>query len=96
MLNYSYNTNAMEIEESENEIDVEFRIRIIEDTPHVENIKRVREHFEDNEVYTDVLFYVYPNHEYIIHVRKDYYTAFIAELFKNQLIQSVEWDTRQE
>ncbi len=91
MLTYRYNTKAIEISESENETDIEFRIRIFEESFYVDHIKQIRHHFEDNEVLTDVLFYVYPNHEYTIHVRKDYYVAFVAELFKHHLLESVEW-----
>lgn len=93
MLIYRYDPQLMEMTESESESDFEFRIKMLKKSPYVENLKRVRDFFEDNEVYTDVLFYAYPNQEYIIHVRKDYYTDFILELFKRKLIQSVEWTT---
>lgn len=91
MLTYRYDTQALEIVESENESDIEFRIRMPEKSPYVESLKRVRDFFESNEVYTDVLFYAYPNQEYIVNVRKDYYTDFILEMFKQKLLKSVEW-----
>jgi hypothetical protein len=91
VLKYRYDPQELSIEEIENDADVEFKIRILEDKPHVEGMRQIHRYFEENEVYTDVLFYVYPNHEYTVRVRKDYYTDFIAELFKRKLLKSVEW-----
>ncbi|WP_274364349.1 hypothetical protein [Paenibacillus thermotolerans] len=91
MLIYRYDTQAMKIAETESESDIEFRFILPENSPHIEGLKQVRDFFENNEVYTDVLFYAFPNHEYIANVRKDYYTDFILALFKRKLVQSVEW-----
>lgn len=58
----------------------------------MDKIKQVKKLFEDNEVYTDVLFYAYGNHEYRVIVRRDYYTDFVLALMKHhRLLQSVEW-----
>ena len=53
--------------------------------------KPLKMFFEDDDVYTDVLFYAYPNQVYSAVVRTDYYTDFILQLMKHQLIQCVEW-----
>jgi hypothetical protein len=42
-------------------------------------------------VYTDVLFYAYPDQTYKVIVRRDYYVEFVLELMKHKLLQSVEW-----
>ncbi|CAI6082950.1 hypothetical protein [Cohnella sp. JJ-181] len=92
MLNYGYDEAALRISESANENDVEFRIVLAADDPSIiAGLKRVRQEFDENRVYTDVLFYHYPDHEYKIIVRKDYYVDFVLELMKQRLLQSVEW-----
>ncbi|MDI4649300.1 hypothetical protein [Cohnella hashimotonis] len=92
MLKYRFDETALRIEESANENDVEFRIAIVSDhSPMLEGLKRVRQEFDENRVYTDVLFYHYPNHEYKVIVRKDYYVDFVLELMKQRVLRSVEW-----
>jgi hypothetical protein len=70
---------------------MEFRISILQENPYLEGMKQVQRKFEDDRVYTDALFYLYPNHEYRVIVRKDYYIDFVLELMKHRLLQSVEW-----
>ncbi|WP_155971105.1 hypothetical protein [Paenibacillus sp. Soil522] len=70
---------------------MEFRIHILQEEPYLDRIKKVQRVFEDNQVYTDVLFYIYANHEYRVIVRRDYYYDFILELMKQHLLQSVKW-----
>lgn len=92
MLNYRFDEAALQISESANENDVEFRIVLATDDPSIlAGLKRVRQEFDENRVYTDVLFYHYPNHEYKIIVRKDYYVDFVLELMKQRLLKSVAW-----
>lgn len=92
MLNYSYDEAALRIVESANENDVEFRIVLANGDPSLpESLKRVRQEFDENRVYTDVLFYHYPNHEYKVIVRKDYYVDFVLELMKQRVLRRVEW-----
>jgi hypothetical protein len=91
VLKYRYEPQELSIAESENDTDVEFKIRILKEKSHVESMRKIHRYFEENEVYTDVLFYIYPNHEFTVRVRRDYYTDFIAELFKHKLLKSVEW-----
>ncbi|WP_217596708.1 hypothetical protein [Cohnella sp. GbtcB17] len=92
MLNYSYDEAALRIGESANENDVEFHIALSTDDPSIlAGLKRVRQEFDENRVYTDVLFYHYPNHEYKVIVRKDYYVDFVLELMKQRVLRSVEW-----
>ncbi|MDG0793983.1 hypothetical protein OMP38_26540 [Cohnella ginsengisoli] len=92
MLNYRFDETALQIGESANENDVEFRIVLATDDPSIAaGLKRVRQEFDENRVYTDVLFYHYPNHEYKVIVRKDYYVDFVLELMKQRLLKSVAW-----
>lgn len=96
MLAYRFDESKMRLTELENDSDVEFRIFLLSGDPAlVEGMKRVRQFFDENEVYTDVLFYQYPDREYKAIVRKDYYTDFILELMKRQLLLSVAWEDGQ-
>ncbi|MFC3802298.1 hypothetical protein [Cohnella sp. GCM10012308] len=92
MLSYRFDESILRISESANENDVEFRIDLVTDEPSaLAGLQRVRQAFDENRVYTDVLFYHYPDREYKVIVRKDYYTDFVLELMKQRLLQSVEW-----
>jgi hypothetical protein len=91
MLTYCFDENVIRISETANNDDTEFRIRIIQERPYLEAMKEVQKEFEHNRVYTDVLFYLYPNHEFHAIVRKDYYAEFVLELMKHRLLQKVEW-----
>lgn len=92
MLNYSFDEAVLRISESVNENDVEFNIVLLTDEPSLlEGLKRVQQEFDQDRVYTDVLFYHYPHHEYKVIVRKDYYVDFVLELMKQRLLQRVEW-----
>lgn len=91
MLKYEYDHNVIQVNEIENGNDVEFRIHILQEKPYLDRIKKVQNEFEENSVYTDVLFYIYANHEYRVIVRRDYYDDFVLELMKQRLLQSVKW-----
>lgn len=91
MLKYSYNLNVIQIKEVPNGDDCEFQIKILQESPYLEGIKNVQRVFEENKVYTDVLFYAYENHRYKIIVRKDYYVPFMLELMKQRLLTKLEW-----
>lgn len=51
----------------------------------------MRNFFDENDVYTDVLFYAYANHKFQVIVRQDYYNDFVIELMRHHLLQSIEW-----
>lgn len=91
MLTYHFDSNTIDISEVENNEDYEFKISLKEPTAHYSNLKEVHHFFEDNKIYTDVLFYVYDKHEYKVVVRKDYYIDFVLTLMKFQLLQQVKW-----
>jgi hypothetical protein len=91
MIDYRYDDQSIRIIEVVNMEDMEFKIQIIGEGAYVEGIKQVKAFFDDNRVYTDVLFYAYNNREYRVIVRKDYYVDFILSMFKHRLLKSVEW-----
>ncbi|MCL6457014.1 MAG: hypothetical protein K6T85_03320 [Gorillibacterium sp.] len=90
-LTYRFNREQIHILETVNGFDTEFEIKILEDGPLVAGIKEIEKVFEDNRVYTDVMFYVYEHHHYKVIVRKDYYDQFILALMQYRLLLSVEW-----
>ncbi|WP_410770894.1 hypothetical protein [Fontibacillus sp. BL9] len=91
MLTYQFNPDVVQIKEIDNEKDVEFEIRVLNEDALVHELRQIRKWFENNDVHTDVLFYGYPNHTFKVIVRRDYYVEFILELMKHRLLQSVEW-----
>ncbi|MDF2715784.1 MAG: hypothetical protein K0R28_2709 [Paenibacillus sp.] len=88
---YKWDPNVAEIQESGNGDDTEFRIKLLREQPYEASMRLVQKYFEANEVHTDVLFYLYPEHQYRVIVRKDYYTDFLLELLKHRLLLSLEW-----
>ncbi|MFH5183981.1 hypothetical protein ACHHV8_15795 [Paenibacillus sp. TAB 01] len=91
MLTYKYDNKYIELQESVQGQDIEFQIRIIGSEAADASIRKVQEHFENNEIITDVMLYTYKNHTYQFIVRQDYYTDFILALMKYKLLVSVEW-----
>lgn len=91
MLVYKYNPETIQITETLHEKDIEFYIRFTDIDKYDGCIKRIKDFFEHNDIYTDVLFNVYENNEYQAFVRKDYYDDFVLALMKYHLIEKVEW-----
>ncbi|TXK85000.1 hypothetical protein [Paenibacillus sp. N3.4] len=92
MLTYTYNDKEIEISETANGNDVDFRIRVIGEGSLDTRIKEIQHDFNHNHVVTDVLFYAYMNHEYQFIVRQDFYADFILSLMKHRLLISVTWN----
>ncbi|MGA8943172.1 MAG: hypothetical protein WB502_10705 [Thermoactinomyces sp.] len=88
---YRYNPDILKIEEKPDGKDVEFNIQILKETPYLNELRKVRNFFDENDVYTDVLFYAYADHKFQVIVRQDYYNDFIIELIRHHLLQSIEW-----
>jgi hypothetical protein len=91
VLTYRFNKDVVQIREIANGPDVEFELILLETTHSAEAIKEVQHKFEDNRIYTDVLFYAYENYHYRVIVRMEYYVDFVLELMKHRLLESVEW-----
>lgn len=90
-LHYRWNPDVIRIEESVNGEDAEFQIRLLWERPEEAAMRLVQSYFEANQVHTDVLFYLYPEHRYRVIVRKDFYNDFLLELLKHRLLLSLEW-----
>jgi hypothetical protein len=89
-LTYKSNKEVIHITETPNDADVEFDIRIMNEQNWAK-MKELQKKFEEDKVYTDVMFYAYENHHYQVIVRKDSYVDFIVSLLKHQLIERAEW-----
>lgn len=87
---YEYDQNLVEISETVNGEDQEFNIKLL-DKSLEDNIHEIRNFFEQNKVYTDVLFYTHSDHTYQIIVKNEYYTEFVLKLFKEKLLKKISW-----
>jgi hypothetical protein len=91
MIRYDYDREGLSIQEKSNGDDMEFVLRIINAEKHLSAFHHVRDHFNANNIHTDVMFYVHADHEFNVIVRKDYYVDFILALFKYRLLNQVSW-----
>lgn len=90
MLAYEFDRDMMAIEKSMNEDDFEFRFRF-RDKDWERRIQKVRSHYANNRIHTDVLFYTHKDHEYQVIVRNDFLEDFLITLFKYRLLTSLAW-----
>jgi len=81
----------LDIRETANADDIEFLIRLKDDRSGLEALRSVQHEFENNDDYTDVLFYAYPNHEYKVIVKREHHADFLAALWKRRLLAGLEW-----
>lgn len=91
MLTYQFDSEVLDITENQDGNDIEFHIQLHKEKPYLEQLRRVQHYFDDNNDYTDVLFYAYEKHEYKVIVRQDHYVDFVTELLKARLLQSLAW-----
>lgn len=91
MIYYQYDRTKVKIEEVISETDVEFSIQLLQTDSFDQSMKAIQKQFDENDIFTDAMFYSFPNHEYRVVVRKDYYVDFILALMKYKLVEKVEW-----
>ncbi|MBM7563182.1 hypothetical protein [Paenibacillus sacheonensis] len=89
-LAYRFDERRIEILESANGTDAEFEINL-RDLDLEDGLREVKKRFDENDSYTDVLFYAYENHRFKVIVRSEYYVDFIMALMGNGLLRQVEW-----
>ncbi|MFD0716488.1 hypothetical protein [Paenibacillus sp. GCM10027626] len=92
MLSYRFDDTIIDIQQKKDGDDFEFLVRIKNEAKALEPMRAVRHIFEDDDDYTDVLFYAYPHHEYKVIVRQQHYVDFIVELLRHRLLEQVAWD----
>lgn len=90
---YHYDPEQVRIRETVNDEDVEFELTFLQDEPLFSKMREVQKRFEDNDVYTDVLFYLNQDQErqYRIIVCKDFYDDFLLALLKYRILNGLEW-----
>lgn len=93
MLTYQYDPTIIQLEERSNNEEIEIQIKLLQPEPYAKYFKQVKDFFDNNEIYTEALFYFCKNNEYRIIVRPDYYDDLILMLMRHQLLQKVEWQT---
>lgn len=87
---YNYNDKKMRLTEEKNGDDVEFNLTFI-DNEVKKQLLKVKEFFNENNIFTDLLIYTHSDKHVQIIVRKDFYEDFILQLFKHHLIEEVKW-----
>lgn len=87
---YKYNEKLIDLAETANGDDIEFLITL-HDSELKKKLVKVRVFFEDNNVLTDIHYYIHPNNRYQVIVRKDFYNEFLIQLFRQQLLQEIKW-----
>lgn len=92
-LKYRIDSERVQIRETANEGDVEFELTFLQEEPLLSSMREVQKRFEDNDVYTDVLFYLNQDQErqYKIIVRNDFYEDFLLALLKYRILEGLEW-----
>jgi hypothetical protein len=89
-LYFKVNEEMISLTEKKNEQDSEFLIRT-KTNEALDRLRKLRAFFENDKVYTDILFYSRKDHEYQVIVRRDVYVPFVVHLFQLQLLLSVAW-----
>ena len=87
---YKYDKQFLSLEETLNGEDFEFTLTFVEKNWR-KKIEKIREHFDANNILTDIHFYIHPNNRFQVIVRKDFYNEFIIELFRQQIVQEIKW-----
>ncbi|MGP0584760.1 hypothetical protein [Paenibacillus timonensis] len=92
-LKYRIDSERVQIRETSNEEDVEFELTFLQEEPLLSKMREVQKRFEDNDIYTDVLFYLNQDQErqYKIIVRNDFYVDFLLALMKYRILEGLEW-----
>ncbi|MEH7159318.1 hypothetical protein V7121_24225 [Neobacillus drentensis] len=89
-VSYTFDEQLLSLQETANEEDFEFSLTLVAKDGR-SKMEKIREHFDANNILTDIHFYIHPNNRFQIIVRKDFYNEFIIELFRQQLIQEIKW-----
>lgn len=87
---YKFDEKLLDLKETANGEDIEFSI-ILFNSELKKSLKKVREYFEENKVLTDIHYYIHPNNNYQVIVRKDFYNEFLIQLFRQQLLKEIVW-----
>lgn len=91
MVRYSLDETRIEVQETENASDYTFRIKVKSEEMRT-RLKQVRSFFEDNNDYTDAMFYSHHDGVYEVIVRKDMYIPFLLIAFKYRCIEALVWE----
>lgn len=89
-IKYEMNEDVVIISETKREDGIEIMFKPKNDEA-IRRLHEVRNFFERDKVYTDVLFYTYGDKQFQIIVRDDSYVVLLAALFRWQLVEKLEW-----
>lgn len=88
---YYYDEEKLKLKESQNGDDIEFNLTFVDQT-FKKKLLSVKEFFNENDIYTDLLIYTHSDKHVQIIVRKDFYIDFLLQLFKQQLLLEIKWE----
>lgn len=91
MLQYTFDEALISIKEMVQPNDIAFQIEVHSDDMR-NRLKQVRQFFEDNKDYTDVLFYSRQDGTYEVIVRRDMIHSFLIHCFRFQCLTSLRWE----
>ncbi|QIZ06954.1 hypothetical protein HFZ78_09810 [Priestia megaterium] len=89
-VNYRYDEQILDLKETANDDDFEFTLTFV-DNNWKKKVEKIREYFDENNILTDIHFYIHPNNRFQIIVRKDYYNEFLIQLFSQQIVKEIKW-----
>ncbi|MBS4172263.1 hypothetical protein [Bacillus sp. FJAT-49736] len=90
-IKYEMNENVVFMSEKEREDGIDIMLKP-KNEEAVKKLHEVRNFFERDKVYTDVLFYTYEDKQVQVIVRDDSYVVLLAAMFRWQLIKKLEWN----
>lgn len=90
MVSYTYNQQLIEIQESANQEDITFTIRVHSEEMR-RRVKQLRDYFEDNKDLTDAMFYSLQDGRFEVIVRHNSYLLFLLHAFRFRCIESIAW-----
>jgi hypothetical protein len=91
MVTYEFDPAVIQVKEIPNDEEIEIQIKLLQSEPYVKQLKQVKDFFDNNDRYTEVLFYFCKNNKCRIIVKPDYYVDLILMLMRHQLLKKVEW-----
>ncbi|SMQ66099.1 hypothetical protein SAMN05444673_1453 [Bacillus sp. OV166] len=89
-VDYRYDEQILELKETANGDDFEFTLTFV-DNNWKKKVGKIREYFDENNILTDIHFYIHPNNRFQIIVRKDFYNEFLIQLFRQQIVKEIKW-----
>ena len=90
MLQYKFDEKMISIQERASQQDTTYVIEVKSEEMRA-RLKQVRQFFDENRDYTDVMFYSHEDGTYEAIVREDMKNVFLIHAFRFQCLTSLRW-----